>query len=206
MREDGGTFCKCPPTPFFANEDWRSKIRTRRQVEEFVLTARVGDQNGHILKAVVAYFGRSALAVDHSAQCRWPARPRRRALGIWLHHRVRPLGLLDPCSVGPTPLLQPQQKARASVPSSRSATKPIVKAPRTRRRARMRSYVSVDRIVVDLRGIGPTGVDAAAVACERLLGAQQAHGKWARFVAWARLVNRAIPMLGSQSRPQRLGA
>jgi glycosyltransferase involved in cell wall biosynthesis len=71
---------------------------------------------------------------------------------------------------------------------------PTVKAPKSsrRKRARVRSYVSINRVVLDLTAAGRTDVDAAASACDRLLGESTAPGGLLRPIAWARLLLRAF--------------
>ncbi len=62
-------------------------------------------------------------------------------------------------------------------------------------RGKVRSYVSVDRVVVDLSSSERTDIDAAVAAYEHLIGPRTIHGGLARWFAWAKLVRRALPLM-----------
>ena len=81
---------------------------------------------------------------------------------------------------------------------------PGVKPPKSSRRtrARVRSYLSFDRVVLDLTSSCRTDVDAAAGACEKLLGQRLVQGGLSRWLAWVQLLGRAAPLIkGSQNLP-----
>ncbi len=74
---------------------------------------------------------------------------------------------------------------------------PGVKPPKSARRtrAKVRSYLSFDRVVLDLTGFSRTEVDAAASACENLLGQRVVQGGLQRWLAWGQLLGRALPLI-----------
>ncbi len=68
-------------------------------------------------------------------------------------------------------------------------------SPQQPTKLKTRDYVSFDRVVVHLKEPGRGDVDAAAAACERLLGTTWPRGEVGRLAAWAALVGRALPMV-----------
>ncbi len=91
-------------------------------------------------------------------------------------------------------LCDPQALLLRCKPSSNS-----VGLPRNQH-ASPRSYLSVDRVVVDLSGAERTDINAAVAAYEHLIGQRTIQGGLARWIAWAKLVRRALPLMGRLSR------
>ncbi len=80
-----------------------------------------------------------------------------------------------------------------------SRCKPAGGNPGLRTRGKVRSYLSLDRVVVDLSGAERTDIDAAVAAYEHLIGQGTVQGGWARWFAWAKLLRRASQLVMSRS-------
>jgi hypothetical protein len=61
--------------------------------------------------------------------------------------------------------------------------------------AKVRSYLSASRAVVDLSGSERTDIDAAVAAYEFLIGSPKALGGAGRLLAWLQLIRRALRLL-----------
>ena len=75
--------------------------------------------------------------------------------------------------------------------------RPVQKTIRSRPNGKSsaRSYLSLNRVAVDLTSSNRTDIDAAAAAYEHLIGNPAIHGGLARRFAWAKLVGRAFSLM-----------
>ncbi|MGO9483839.1 MAG: glycosyltransferase family 2 protein [Rhodomicrobium sp.] len=76
-----------------------------------------------------------------------------------------------------------------------SRCKPVSKQPGSRKGGKVRSYLTMDRVVVDLSSASRTDIDAAVAAYEDLIGQRPVYGGVARWVAWAQLLRRALKLM-----------